>query len=235
MKKITLTFLIFLLAFSFTYAQEKQKKQKQNKNLPTPLIEVMGGMGLSSVAGSLSSTEKRLTGLFGAGATIPVSAQNNIHVELAYTFQGFKYKLPKTYVVDTVTIDLKSAEQRFNYVKLNVMDKYFIDKKRTFYVNGGFYLAYLSQARFQVSWDTKDEKLEELDEGNESDFKTFDFGLNAGVGVRLGNKQASNFTIEARLSYGLINVAKPAADGRTFNEHNIYGILKFGVDIPVWE
>jgi len=239
MKKITLTFLIFLLAFSFTYAQEKQKKQKQNKNLPTPLIEVMGGMGLSSVAGSLSSTEKRLTGLFGAGATIPVSAQNNIHVELAYTFQGFKY-IPQTYVMDTATINLKSAEQRFNYAKINVMDRYFIDKKRTFYVNGGFYLAYLSQARFQGSWETDipgvdDKELHELDEGNERDFKTFDFGLNVGIGVRLGNKLASNFTIEARFSYGLINVAKPAPDGTTYNEHNIYGILKFGVDIPVRE
>lgn len=235
MKIITLTFLIFLLAFSFTYAQEKQKKQKQSKNLPTQLIEVWGGMGLSSVAGSLSSTEKRLTGLFGVGTTIPISAQNNIHAELAYTFQGFKYKMPRTYIdINDTVNNLKSAEQRFNYVKLNVMDKYFIDKKRTFYVNGGFYLAYLSQARFQISWE-KDWKLEERDEGNESDFKTFDFGLSGGVGVRLGNKQASNFTIEARFSYGLINVAKPAPDGTTYNEHNIYGVLKFGVDIPVRE
>ena len=232
MKKITLTSLIFLLAFSFAYAQGKQKKQ--SKNLPTPFIEVWGGMGLSSITGSLSSTEKRLTGLFGAGTTIPISAQNNIHAELAYTFQGFKYK-PQTYQgIDT----LKTAEQRFNYVKLNVMDRYFLDKKRTYYVNGGFYLAYLSQARFQGTWETDipgtdDKQLHELDTGNESDFKTFDFGLSGGIGVRLGNKQASNFTIEARASYGLINVAKPAADGTKFNEHNIYAVLKLGVDIPV--
>ena len=232
MKKIALSFLIFLLAFSFTYAQAKQKKQKQSKNFPTLLIEVWGGMGLSSVAGSLSSTEKRLTGLFGAGTTIPISAQNNIHAELAYTFQGFKYKMPRTYIHNGETDTLKSAEQRFNYVKLNVMDKYFIDKKRTFYVNGGFYLAYLSQARFQISWE-EDWKLEEIDEGNENDFRTFDFGLNGGIGVRLGNKQTSNFTIEARVSYGLINVAKPAADGTKYNEKNIYAVLKFGVDIPV--
>lgn len=239
MKRITLSILVFFLAFSFAYAQEKQKKQKQRRNLPTPIIEVWGGMGLSSVAGSLSSTEKRLTGLFGAGTSIPISAQNNIHAELAYTFQGFKYK-PQIYVGDTVTIDLKSAEQRFNYVKLNLMDKYFIDKKRFFYVNGGFYLAYLSQARFQGTWETDipgvdDKELHELDEGNENDFKTFDLGLCGGVGVRLGNKQASNFTIEARFSYGLINVAKHNADGTTNNEHNIYGVLKFGVDIPVRE
>ena len=237
MKRSALSFLIFLFAFSFAYSQEKQKKQ--SKNLPTPIIEVWGGMGLSSVAGSLSSTEKRLTGLFGAGTTIPISAQNNIHAELAYTFQGFKYKMPRTYIHNDDTINLKSVEQRFNYVKLNVMDRYFIDEKRTFYVNGGFYLAYLSQARFQATWETDisgtdDKELHEIDEGNEKDFKTFDFGLSGGVGVRLGNKQASNFTIEARVSYGLIDVGKSAADGTKYNQ-NIYAVLKFGVDIPLRE
>jgi len=241
MKRTALAILIFLLAFSYTYAQEKQKIQWPwlNKDLPIPTIEVWGGMGLSSVTGKLSSTEKRLTGLFGAGVTYPISEQNNIHAELAYSFQGFKYK-PQTYVTDTATIDLKSAEQRFNYVKLNVMDKYFIDKKRTYYVNGGLYLAYLSQARFQGTWETDvpgtdDKELHELDEGNKNAFKTFDFGLNAGVGIRLGNKQVSNFIIEARFSYGLINVAKPAQDGTKYNEHNIYGILKLGIEIPVRE
>ena len=63
-------------------------------------------------------------------------------------------------------------------------------------------------------------------------FTAADFGLTGGIGVRLGNKQSSNFTIEARAAYGLINVAK-ARGGESFNEKNLYGVLKLGVDIPV--
>lgn len=236
MRKIIVLLLIIIIATPYGFAQEKEKAKKQKKILPSPIIEVWGGMGVSSVAGSLAIAEKRLAGLFGAGFTMPISHQNNIHFEAAYTFQGFKYK-PQTYKLnDTTEINLEKAEQRFNYFKLTVMDKYFLDKKRTYYVNGGFYLAYLSQSRFQANGqlyaDTEEEEHFEIDDGNKDVFKPFDFGLTAGIGLRLGNKEVSCFTIEIRAAYGLINVAKPDGDQK-FNDKNFYGVLKLGIDIPV--
>ena len=237
MKRISILILAIIVSAPLGFAQEKTKKEKQKNQLPTPYVEVWGGMGLSTVAGSLSSTEGRLSGLFGAGFTLPISQKNNLHFEGSYSFQGFKYT-PQTYQVnDTTTVDLKEAEQRFNYFTLTVMDRYFLDKKRTFYVNGGFYVSYLAQARFQANYEVEIEgqwenELREIDDDNMDAFTAADFGLTGGIGVRLGNKQSSNFTIEARAAYGLINVAK-ARGGESFNEKNLYGVLKLGVDIPV--
>jgi hypothetical protein len=235
MKKISILLLIILMAVPYGFAQGKQKKEKQKKNLPSPIVEVWGGMGLSTVLGSLAITDKRLTGLFGAGFNMPLSQQNSLHFEGAYTFQGFKYK-PQTYEHNDTVLNLDKAEQRFNYFKLTVQDRYFLDKKRTYYVNGGFYLAFLSQSKFQANYQvkipgTEEEEHHEIDESNSDDFKPVDFGLTGGIGVRLGNKAVSCFTIEARVSYGLINIAKPRGDEK-FNEKNFYGVLKLGIDIP---
>ena len=237
MKKILLLLFILGLCIPAGIAQEKQKKEKQKKDLPSPIVEVWGGMGMSSVAGTLSKAEKRLTGLFGAGFTLPLTRQNNIHFEGAYTFQGFKYK-PQIYAVDdTTAIALELAEQRFNYFKLTVQDRYFFDRKRTYYVNGGLYLGYLSNSRFQANYEIIDTgtglaEHREIDDDNSEIFHTFDLGLTGGIGVRLGNKALSNFTVEARFSYGLLNVAKPR-EGEKPKARNFYGVLKLGVDIPV--
>jgi hypothetical protein len=238
MKRILILLLIMILAIPYGMTQEKQKKEKVKKNLPTPLVEVWGGMGLSTVTGNISSAEKRLAGLFGAGFTLPLSNQNNLHFEAGYSFQGLKYK-PQSYEVnDTVTLQLDKAEQRFNYFILTVQDKYFFDKKRTYYVNGGFYLSYLSHARFQANYEIKldgePDEHNEIDDGNKDDFRPLDFGITGGIGVRLGNKALSNFTIELRASYGLVNVAKPFNDQKPI-ARNLYGILKLGIDIPTRE
>ena len=235
MKKIIILQLILLLVISFTYAQDKPEKIRQKKNLPTPLIEVWGGMGLSTVAGSVAATDKRLTGLFGAGFTMPLSMQNNLHFEAAYTFSGFKYK-PGYYQPADTMLYLDKAEQRLNYFKITVQDRYFIDKNRRFYANGGIYIAFLLHSRFQANYQTgvigtESEVHHEVDEANKDDFKSVDFGLTGGVGVRLGNKEVSCFTIELRAAYGLINMVQPK-DDQTFNEKNLYGIIKLGIDIP---
>ena len=238
MKKLLILLLVVIMTAPMGWAQEKQKKEKANKNLPSPLVEVWGGMGLSSIMGNLASSEKRLTGLFGAGFTMPLTQQNHLHFEGGYSFQGFNYR-PQAYIVEDTVVDVEKADQRMNYFILSAQDKYFIDKKRTYYVNGGFYLSYLSHARFQANWEVKVEgapdEHKEIDDGNKDDYKAFDFGLTGGVGVRLGNKALSNFTIEARMTYGLVNVAKPTELKDNPKARNIYGVLKLGIDIPVRE
>jgi hypothetical protein len=237
MKRLAVLILAMALIVPAGMAQEKEKKQKVNKNLPSPLVEVWGGMGLGTVTGDVAAAKNRLTGLFGGGFTLPLTVQNHLHFELGYSFQGFNYK-SGTYTINDTAYNLEAADQRLNYFSLSVQDKYFFDKKRTYYVNGGFYLSYLSHARFQANYDIKIEgqpdEHHEIDNGNKSDLSGVDFGLTGGIGVRLGNKALSNFTIEARMAYGLVNIAKPL-EGVDRKAHNIYGILKLGIDIPVRE
>ncbi len=237
MKKILILLLVMIVMAPAGMAQEKQKKAKTKKNLPSPLVEVWGGMGLSSITGNIASSKFRLTGLFGAGFTMPLTQQNHLHFEGAYSFQGFNYKATSFQVDDTTSVNLEESDQRMNYFILTVQDKYFIDKKRTYYVNGGFYLSYLSHARFQANYELKVEgqpdEHREIDDGNKDDFTGVDFGLTAGVGVRLGNKALSNFTIEARMTYGLVNIAKESPASNDPSARNIYGVLKLGIDIPV--
>lgn len=236
MKKIAILLLIALFTITAGIAQEKQKKEKVNKDLPSPLIEVWGGMGTTTVTGTEQSTSNRLGGMFGSAYTMPISWQNNLHFEGAYSFQGFKY-LPLSRSYQDTTLSLDEAEQRFNYFIITVQDKYFIDKKRTYYVNGGFYASYLAQAKFQASYTVKGpeglDETQEIDESNEASFRTFDFGLTGGAGVRLGNKSLSNFTIELRFAYGLVNIAKSSYKNDDPKARNFYGMLKLGVDIPV--
>lgn len=236
MKQIAIFLLIAIFTSASGLAQEKQKKEKANKNLPPPLIEVWGGMGPTSVSGTEQSTSNRLGGMFGAAFTMPLSWQNNLHFEAGYSFQGFKY-LPVSRAYQDTTISLDEAEQRFNYFIITVQDKYFFDKKRTYYVNGGFYASYLAQAKFQAGFNLKGpdglDEYQEIDESNEANFSTFDFGLTGGAGVRLGNKSMSNFTIELRFAYGLVNVAKSSYLVDDPKARNFYGILKLGIDIPV--
>lgn len=238
MKRISIIALLLISAVTLGFGQEKSQKEKSKKNLPSPLIEVWGGMGVMTAMGTASSTDFRMGGLFGVGVSIPISEQNNIHAEIAYTFQGFKYNMdsitPNPDEKPDETYKLESAEQRFNYFKVIVMDKYFIDKKRMFYVNGGIYGAYLSQARYQLAYNIPDPdpyviNRQEVDDENKEDFNPYDFGVEGGFGLRLGNKSTSNFTIEARASYGMMNIAKQ--DIGTGN--NFYGVLKLGFDIPV--
>jgi hypothetical protein len=236
MKRLALFILALALIIPAGMAQDKQKKEKVKKDLPTPILEVWGGMGSGTVTGNIAAAKNRLTGLFGVGFTLPLSKQNNLHFEGGYSFQGFNYK-PGTYTVNDTAYNLEAADQRFNYFILAVQDKYFLDKKRTYYVNGGFYFAYLSHARFQANFDIleNDQVIDhvELDDGNKDDFSGVDFGLTGGIGVRLGNKALSNFTIEARMAYGIINIAKSVGEIEDPKAHNIYGVLKLGIDIPV--
>jgi hypothetical protein len=227
-KKTIAISIVFLLLTSGSFAQSSVKVKDNPR--PSPIVEFWGGMGLTTALGTVSSTDYRLGGLFGAGFSLPISQQNYIHFELAYTFQGFKYGSDSVTNND-VTYKAESKEQRFNYFKVIVMDKYFIDKKKVLYVNGGLYAAYLSQARFQATYytDPENTNLGEIDSENNDDFNPYDFGVEGGVGVRLGNKQLSNFTIEARASYGIINAAKQNLG----TGNNFYAMLKLGFDIPV--
>jgi len=80
MKKIAILLLIGLFTITAGSAQEKQKKEKVKKDLPSPLIEVWGGMGTTTVTGTEQSTSNRLGGMFGAAYTMPISWQNNLHL-----------------------------------------------------------------------------------------------------------------------------------------------------------
>lgn len=231
-------FILLVLSFmvSSGYSQEEKKFFHWWKDLPTPILEVWGGMGLSSVAGNVAATQNRLAGLFGAGITWPITDKHNLQFEGAYTFQGFKRK-GEDYIQEQDTVFIEKPDQRLNYFKLNIMDRYFLDKERIFYVNGGIYMAFLSNARYQAGYEvpvegTDDMERIEIDDSNKDAFQSFDMGLTAGAGARVGNKSLSNFTVELRFSYGFLNVAKPA-EGFVPHAHNIYGVLKLGVDIPV--
>lgn len=236
MKQIAILLLMAIFATTAGIAQEKQQKEKAKKDLPSPLIEVWGGMGPTSVSGTEQSTSNRLGGLFGVAFTYPLTVQNNLHFEGGYSFQGFKY-LPVSRSYQDTTLSLDEAEQRFNYFIITVQDRYFFDKKRTYYVNGGFYASYLAQAKFQAGFNIKGpdglDEYQEIDESNEASFTTFDFGLTGGAGVRLGNKSMSNFTIELRFAYGLVNIAKTSYLNEDPKARNFYGVIKLGIDIPV--
>ena len=190
-----LAVLILALAFMVPagIAQDKEKKDKKWHTLPTPLLEVWGGMGMSTVTGNIAAAKNRLTGLFGVGFTLPLSEQNNLHFEGGYSFQGFNYK-SGTYTINDTAYNLEAADQRFNYFILAVQDKYFLDKKRTYYVNGGFYLSYLSHARFQANFEFQSLICDLLDM-EVTGIPTYDWGAAAGNGVRMASRMTGRSEI----------------------------------------
>lgn len=104
-------------------------------------------------------------------------------------------------------LDDVDVRYTLRYVTVPANVRYYFGQNKNFYVNGGPYAGIFIGESVKVNGDKIDT--------DESDiYKTFDFGVNLGLGVRVLQNEKHNIDIEIRDNLGLSNISDVPIYGR---------------------
>lgn len=149
---------------------------------------IKGGLNISSFAGGNYYDANSLVGFqVGGFAEIKVIERLAIQPELLFSTQGAKLEFGNT-----------DFDTKLNYINVPVLAKFYVTKQFT--VEAGPQLGFLVSAKSEGE-DVKD------------GFKSVDTGFNFGVGYNF----TDNFSVGARYTVGLSNIADNDAD--TWDEY----------------
>jgi hypothetical protein len=189
-------------------------------------------LGDLAETGVSAETKRRMGFQIGAYLTQPLSGNVSFQPEVHYIQKGAKLAVN---VTDIEGIPATSAEAalKFAYLEVPLLLRLDLGEGRSVrpFLVAGPALAYriscnlglsVSGASFNTNCD------ESLDGETESDdpFKKFDASIMAGAGVA-GTMGALPLSVQARFSYGLLNIANDAVDGRS--PKNTVISLLFGI------
>ena len=182
----------------------------------------------------------QLASAIGVSFTLPVGKRNTLLFEadilsLGCAFEDMDYIDYR----DSSRVVITNASEDMGYISLLVMDRYFLNEKRNYFIEGGLYGSFLIDAKMlgdveitdstgMISSGSFEEKLLEL-------YSSFDFGLTGGIGGRIpiDKKGKWHISVGARFYYGLINIVSSDFPGlENYKESNIYGLIFVGMDIP---
>lgn len=184
------SFALSCIAFTNVQAQDGIKKQ--------PTFGIKGGMNFSTLFSDNDANEENMLTGFNAGlfAKFPISERVAIQPEVYYTTKGSK-----------LTYDgLVDGESKFklNYIEVPVLAV--INITDHFNVHAGPYAAYMVSGKVSNDSNIGSSSFD-LDT---NDFKRFEAGIAAGVGVDL---EVLSFGV--RYNYGLTKVGKERTFGGT--------------------
>jgi hypothetical protein len=144
-----------------------------NSNAQKIKLGVKGGLNFASVSGDNTQGIDVVTAFnFGVLSEIPISEKFSFQPELMYSGQGYSFN------DDTIAL---------SYMNIPLMGKYYLVKGLS--VEAGPQIGFLFSA--------KNEKTDVKDS-----FKTFDFGVNFGLGYKLNN----GLNFGARYNLGLTDI-----------------------------
>ena len=192
--KNTLLILLFTLFTTLIVAQEKDGIK----------IGINAGATLSNVRGDADDYNSSVDFLAGVSLEVPLSTNlafiTNINYERKTFSQDVYLEFDPNFdplIDNTEKYKFKSTLQ---YISVPLNLKYYIGGKKNFYLNAGPYVAFFVDDVYKLDG----ENLKEW--GTSSQLKEVDFGVNLGVGTRIGVNEYSNINIELRHNYGLSNI-----------------------------
>lgn len=196
-------YLFLLLASSATFAQEK------------PKFGVNVGGTYSNIRGNeIAETNKYDANfLIGASIEIPLNERFSLLGNLNYERKTFKNTInvisddPFDPVIITRNVDVKG---RLEYLTIPVNLKYYIDKNKRFYVNGGVFAGIFLNSNTKAEGENSNNDENDL-------FKTVDFGVNLGIGTNFKINEKNSLNLEVRHNYGLTNISK----ARVYNDDTV--------------
>ena len=196
-------YLFLLLASSATFAQEK------------PKFGVNVGGTYSNIRGNeIAETNKYDANfLIGASIEIPLNDRFSLLGNLNYERKTFKNTInvlsddPFDPVIFTRNVDVKG---RLEYLTIPVNLKYYIDKNKRFYVNGGVFAGIFLNSNTKAEGENSNNDENDL-------FKTVDFGVNLGIGTNFKINEKNSLNLEVRHNYGLTNISK----ARVYNDDTV--------------
>lgn len=197
MKKLFLTVAIAVLSFATTQAQEFKFGVKAGLNVAT----IGGDFGIADFD-EQSDTKSTIGFHVGGLAEIVLSDKFSLQPELMFSQQGAKTEF--TFVGDPE--DNFDVETTLSYINLPIMAK--------FYPVENFSIELGPQFGFLVSDKDVDSQDGTLSGEDAPKYKSFDYGLNVGLGYKLDN----GIFFQARYNIGLAKIddTPDALDGLDF-------------------
>ncbi len=232
---------------SFEGEEEREAPIEQDsvvlKAKSSPVFGWHLGLGASSLYGDISEIKALLASAIGASITLPIGQNNTLHFGLDILSVGCGINDFHLYDNDNNRWEFMNVSEDLGYVTLVAMDRYFLNAKHNYYLEGGGYGSFLMNATLNSDVEIYSPQGAMIDSGPYSEklfsfYKSFDFGLIAGLGGRipLGSSGKWHLTAGARFYYGLTNIvdsgAATAAGLGNYSESNIFGLIFVGVDIP---
>jgi len=211
-----------------------------NLSKPSPTFGWHIGLGGSNLYGDISGNKMQFASAIGASFTIPIGRTNTILLGADILSLGCKLDDMDYIRVDSVRVVITDANEDLAYISLLVMDRVFLNENRNYYLEGGAYGSFLTNASWSGSAEITD-TLGVVTSGNFEEpllefYKLFDFGIAAGIGGRipLDKKGKWHLTAGVRFYYGLSNIvdASNLTGFEDYSESNMFGLFFIGADIP---
>ena len=212
---------------------------RANQAKPSPTFGWHIGFGASDLNGDITGNKIQLASAIGASFTLPAGRKNTFLIEADILSLGCGFEDLDIILDDGSRLVITDANEDLGYIGLLIMDRFFFNAGRNYFIEGGAYGSFLINASTAGNAEITDtsgvvtsgafeDKLLDL-------YKSYDFGLAVGVGGRLplDKKGKWHLTAGARFYYGLTNITDISFPGfEDYRESNIYGLIFVGVDIP---
>jgi len=207
---------------------------------PSPTFGWHLGIGTSSIYGDIAGARARLASAIGVDFLIPFGKNNGILLGADVLSLGCSFEDIDEILDDGTRVVITNSSEDLGYISILVADRYFLNTGRNYYIEGGFYGAFMMTAFISGDAETTDTSGV-VTSGSFNDelfdyYKSYDLGVLMGFGGRipLGESKKWHLRAGARFYYGLTNIWDPEImpGSEDYIESNIFGFVFVGVDIP---
>jgi len=231
-----------------TFEDEKTTDEPMDRSLeiipekPSPRFGWDIGIGPSSIRGEggFEGSKPQLATNIGASFTLPIGRNNSLYLGANILSLGCGFEDIDVIIEDGSRVEITNANEDLGYLGLLVMDRFFLNSKQNYYIEGGGYASLLINASTAGEAEITD-TIGRVTSGvfNESlveFYKSYDLGLAVGLGGRIPLDKIDKWhlVVGARFYYGLTNIAEPipVSGLEDYRESNIFGFFFVGADIP---
>lgn len=217
MKKLHILLAALLPAIAFAQEETVSKPIK---------FGVQAGATYAGIRGNPGAEENdyAVDYLIGASIEVPINERLSFIGNLNYERKSFSREIqtqedPFDPIFQPVNLDVRAT---LHYIAVPLDLKYYLDPAKKFYVNGGLFAGFYLDNTLKVDGD----KVE--DESGDDIFKTLDFGLNLGLGMRIPLDNKNDLNIELRDNLGLVNISDvPVMDDGTVKTNSVNLIVSW--------
>lgn len=198
--QLTLKTVKTLLAISLLFISLSVTSFSQASRFSISINSLTTNFNYGASNKELQSYKKDFKGLqFGVSYQAGISPAFSVVPELYFAMKGGILKENNPLTVNKSTLRLYTIE-------MPVLARLHLNK---LYLNAGPYVDYTLSGRIKTAGsEALPETSTKISFGNAiDDFKRWDFGVQAGAGYNFNIKR-TNFTLDARYGYGLVNISK---------------------------
>lgn len=188
------------------------------------------GPSLSHFYGSNAAEDLRAKGGFAAGFVYQYafSTRFALHTGLLYESKGAS----SLTILDPFDVEVRSR-YNFNYLAIPVLFRAHLapDAKLRPFINAGPYFGFLTRQMTVVRTETGDDV--DIDRNNNTnDYRGFDIGLSAGIGIDYLITDRMHLDFEIRDNLGLYNISESSNDNNRLNNNSVNFLVGMIFSIP---